>query len=228
MGETRLYHIDGINTLLEVWTAAPEPWNGVVISTTNTPSAPVEEVAEATVDAGQSAEVEQSTETEQPSEEASGPEASEPEPEVIPEPSYAEMGYADRELADRRLTEDLAGRLDAIERKAIGIVALFNGDRQMRDPRVQAMLDGLKEIAEMAAKGHEPVSTLVDHIDVLKGEASPSMSVEEIAACYVDTPTEKGREIAPMIDIQSLWLRRKDGTTVNMFTRQTDTHATLH
>jgi hypothetical protein len=132
--------------------------------------------------------------------------ASETVESEILEPAYATAGYEDRQLEDRKLVDAVNGALDSIERRAIAIVTAFNGERPMRDSRVQQMVDDVRFIADTAREAHAPLSTLVDHMDILKSESpvdpltavkrdimrlAPHLDLKtvEILACYVKTPT---------------------------------------
>jgi hypothetical protein len=123
------------------------------------------------------------------------------------EPAYASLGYEERQLEDQKLAAEVGGMLDSIERRAQGILAAFNGEgRTFRDIRVQQVVDDVRLIAGTAREAHAPLDTLVDHIGIIKSEATYDplaavkrdivrlaphldLKIVEILACYVKTPT---------------------------------------
>ena len=129
------------------------------------------------------------------------------EPVEILDPAYATLGYEERQLEDRKLASELGGMLDSIERRALGILAAFNGEgRTFRDTRVQQMVDDVRFIAGTAREAHAPLDALMDHMDTIKSESphdplaavkrdimrlAPHLDLKtvEILACYVKTPT---------------------------------------
>ena len=126
------------------------------------------------------------------------------------EHDYGGMTYEDRALVDRKLIGAITGRYVQMERVAIGCLTRLRGLGQADGAKTREWLaDALDTVDKMlsAVRQSKPeVTTLADHLDVVKGEAMPGLvklkadilwlvrrnqphlTKEEILACYIDTP----------------------------------------